>query len=101
MRTLFFTCIIMTICAGSYAQGWVGSGTNLFGVNSGLALSPLNVGIGVATPTAQFHTTGTVRFQGLPTTANNRILVTDANGNISYVAPTWLSGYSTWSERVW
>lgn len=87
MRTLFITCIVMTICAGTFAQGWVGSGTNLFGVNSGLALSPLNVGIGVATPTAQFHTTGSVRFQGLPITANSRVMVTDANGNVSYITP--------------
>ena len=40
--------------------------------------STSNVGIGTTSPTAQLHTTGTVRFQNYP----NTILTTDANGNL-------------------
>ena len=41
------------------------------------------VGIGVYIPTAQLHTTGTVRFAGLTVdSALNNIFVCDANGNL-------------------
>jgi hypothetical protein len=43
------------------------------------------VGIGTQTPTAQLHTTGSVRFGGL--TNNNsltRVIVSDVNGNLYY-----------------
>jgi hypothetical protein len=43
------------------------------------------VGIGTIAPTAKFHTSGTVRFEGLA--ANNaltNVLVTDASGNLSF-----------------
>jgi hypothetical protein len=50
-------------------------GTNLRG----------NVGVGTASPTAQLHTTGTVRFAGLTAdTTKTRVLVSDANGNLYY-----------------
>jgi hypothetical protein len=43
------------------------------------------IGVGTTTPTAQFHTTGSVRLAGL---TNNdtltKIVVADANGNLSY-----------------
>jgi uncharacterized coiled-coil protein SlyX len=55
------------------------TGDVLFGTTSG------NTGIGTNAPTAQLHTTGTVRFGGL--TNNNsltRILVCDATGNLYY-----------------
>ncbi len=43
-----------------------------------------NVGIGTTAPSAQFHTTGTVRFQGLTVNnAFNNIVVADANGNLA------------------
>ena len=41
-----------------------------------------NVGIGTTAPSAQLHSTGTVRFQTL-TGTGNRFVVTDLNGNIS------------------
>jgi hypothetical protein len=46
-----------------------------------------NVGIGTITPTAQFHTTGSVRLAGLhndSTGADPRIVVSDTSGNLSY-----------------
>jgi hypothetical protein len=53
-----------------------GSGTSLL-----LNPSGGNVGIGTTTPTAQFSTTGTVRFAGLGSGGAN--LVTDALGNVT------------------
>ncbi|MFN4086050.1 MAG: beta strand repeat-containing protein [Spirosomataceae bacterium] len=41
-----------------------------------------NVGIGTNAPSAQFHTTGSVRLQGLAGTGS-RMVVTDADGNLS------------------
>jgi hypothetical protein len=55
------------------------TGDVLLGTTSG------NTGIGTNSPSAQLHTTGTVRFGGL--TNNNsltRIVVSDANGNLSF-----------------
>jgi len=43
------------------------------------------VGIGSASPTAQLHTTGTVRFAGLTNDdTQTRVIVSDANGNLYY-----------------
>jgi len=43
-----------------------------------------NVGIGVANPTAQLHTTGTVKMDGLGTnTINTKVLTTDTVGNVT------------------
>ncbi|MEA1873023.1 MAG: shufflon system plasmid conjugative transfer pilus tip adhesin PilV, partial [Bacteroidota bacterium] len=41
------------------------------------------VGIGTTSPSAQFHTTGTVRFQNYPSGANGAIIRTDASGNLA------------------
>ena len=51
-----------------------------------MSISPTgNVGIGTITPTAQFHTTGTVRLAGLSKDSTmTRILVSDTSGNLSY-----------------
>lgn len=74
------------LCCGlaAHAQGWVGNGSgSLYPVNNSLGLSPLSVGIGTATPTDQFHTTGTVRFQGL--TQNDttfRVVTQDTSGRL-------------------
>jgi hypothetical protein len=49
------------------------------------ALKNGNVGVGTKAPTAQLHTTGSVRFSGL--TSNNtqaRVLVSDTSGNLYY-----------------
>lgn len=75
-------CVMMSQTI--FAQGWIGSGTNtIYGVNSTLGLSPLNVGLGTSSPSAQFHTTGSVRFQGLTTSTESQVLVSDASGNLS------------------
>jgi len=57
---------------------------------AGVAQTPLylnggNTGIGTSTPTAQLHTTGTVRFAGLTNDSTQaRVIVCDANGNLYY-----------------
>ncbi len=51
-----------------------------------MSISPTgNIGIGTINPTAQLHTTGTVRFSGLPQDNNQlRVLTSDTSGNLSY-----------------
>jgi hypothetical protein len=51
-----------------------------------------NLGVGTNAPTAQLHTVGTVRHQGLGT-GTGRILVADANGNV------FLSNIQTFSRE--
>jgi hypothetical protein len=54
------------------------------------------VGVGINTPEAQLHTTGSVRFAGLTNdNAKTRVLVSDANGNLSYRDAATLGGSST------
>lgn len=56
-------------------EGAIGLNVNMLGYT----------GIGTFTPTAQLHTTGTVRFAGLtPDSSQTRVLVSDANGNLFY-----------------
>jgi hypothetical protein len=52
-----------------------------------------NVGIGTITPTAQFHTTGTVRLAGLTSdSTKTRVLVSDTSGNLFYRSASSLGG---------
>ena len=52
-----------------------------------------NVGIGTITPTAQFHTTGTVRLAGLTSdSTKTRVLVSDTSGNLYYRSASSLGG---------
>jgi trimeric autotransporter adhesin len=56
---------------------------SIAGINS--APASTNVGIGTTAPTAQLHTTGTVKFAGLvANTTAARVVVSDADGNIAY-----------------
>ena len=58
---------------------WQIQGVDMFNKNSG------NIGVGITNPSAKFHTSGSLRFQGLSTsTTNTQILTTDNNGNVSY-----------------
>jgi hypothetical protein len=77
--------VLLAVCEILHAQGWVANPSSnfLYSVNGSLLLSPLSIGIGTSSPTAQFHTTGTVRLSGL-TTSNTltKLLASDASGNI-------------------
>src|ERR1044072_4247963 len=81
------------------AQGWVGDGTNkLYPVNNGLSLSPLSIGIGTSAPSEQFHTTGSVRFQGLTQSDTTvRIITQDANGKLYWRSEGSISAGGGWS----
>lgn len=62
--------------------------------NLGLVVNMLgNTGIGTLYPSAQLHTTGTVRFAGLTNdNSQTRVLVGDANGNLYYRDASTLAG---------
>ncbi len=85
--------LVLTILAGSLAhlasaQGWVGSSTtnSLYAVGpNGLALPGPRISVGTATPSAQLHTTGTVRFQGF-SGLDSRLTFVDLAGNLNVLA---------------
>ncbi|MFN5422632.1 MAG: hypothetical protein ACK5AO_05145 [bacterium] len=57
---------------------WKISGNNIYNKNAG------NLGIGTSTPSAQLHTTGDLRLEGLGSnTTNSKILTADDIGNIT------------------
>jgi hypothetical protein len=96
LNVLSIAGLAVLIPMNSLAQGWVGGpGDVLYPVNSGLTTSPMSLGIGLTNPTAQLHTTGTVRFQGLPTAAQSMILASDASGNISLMPVSSLPSSAT------
>ncbi|MGL5888247.1 MAG: T9SS type A sorting domain-containing protein [Bacteroidia bacterium] len=97
-RLITTAAVLFSAFTGLQAQGWVGQSANrLIAYNATPALTPLTVGIGVGTPTALFHTNGTLRFDGLGlNNALTRVLVTDASGNVSYRDASTLTG-TDWS----
>jgi trimeric autotransporter adhesin len=56
-----------------------------------------NVGVGTTAPTAQLHTTGSVRFQGAGTPAVGRVLTSDANGNATWQDPSGSGSGDDWA----
>jgi len=81
-KTLFIASACFLFNTSLHAQGWIGSSPDvLFPINTGLGLSPMNIGIGTATPSEQLHTTEGVRFEGLnPNDKPERYVVQDKNG---------------------
>lgn len=67
---------------------WKTAGNDIYNKNIG------KIGIGTASPSAQLHTTGDVRLEGIGTnTTNTKILTADASGNITTrLASELLSG---------
>jgi hypothetical protein len=64
---------------------------SISGVNS--ATDNVNVGIGTTAPTAQLHTTGTVKLAGLAINATApRVLVSDVDGNIGFKDAATIGG---------
>lgn len=71
------------------------SGTTLQSLVTSLIIKGTsgNIGIGTTTPSAQLHTTGTVRFAGLTSdSTRTRVLVTDNNGNVAYRSAASIGG---------
>lgn len=93
MKKIIITLIVSFLALRGYSQEvinakgtkvyidsskWTISGPHIYNKNPG------NVGIGVSAPTAQLHTTGTVRFAGVGVNVTNtKILTTDADGNVT------------------
>jgi hypothetical protein len=93
MKIIFLNiivCLIVVIAQGQSvidqkgtrisidSSKWKFSGNNIYNKNTG------NLGIGISAPTAQLHTSGDVRFQGIGTNSNNvKILTADDFGNIT------------------
>jgi hypothetical protein len=80
LRGIYYNPKLTSIVAGSkHIAIETVSGDVLIGTTSG------NVGIGTSAPSAQLHTTGTVRFGGLTSdSTQSRVIVSDANGNLFY-----------------
>lgn len=96
-----FIAISFAFSISSLAQGWVGNSqvnpNVLYGVNASTALSPLNVGIGTNAPSAQFHTTGSVRFAGITNdNTQSRVIVQDGTGNLYYRDVSTLGSAGGW-----
>ncbi len=88
------------IVIGNYVSNTIDDCIQL-GWNSSLADATMtltsggNVGIGTTAPSAQLHTTGTLRFSGAGTPAAGRVLTSDASGNATWQIPTGSS--SAWA----
>jgi len=60
-----------------------------------------NIGIGTITPTAQLHTTGSVRLAGLTNdSTKTRVLVSDTSGNLFYRSASSISGHWLYNNGV-
>ena len=89
--------VMLSITA--FSQGWLGNGSStLYPVNASLGLTPLSVGIGTNSPTAQLHTTGSLRLTGITqNNTYNRLLVQDTSGNVFWRDANTLGTGSGWS----
>jgi hypothetical protein len=79
LRGIYYNPVIGDLRGSRHISIETVTGDALFGTSSG------NMGIGTSAPSAQLHTTGTVRFAGLTSdTSKTRVLVSDADGNLFY-----------------
>ena len=96
----YLLIILFTLSASHDAasQRWKKSKPNtLYARNKGKAVAPILVGIGTKSPTALFHTIGTVRLEGL--TGNetaNRFVMMDPDGNLYWRDASGSSGGNGW-----
>ncbi len=67
-----------------------------------MSISPTgSIGIGTISPTAQLHTTGTVRLAGLTNdSTKTRVLVSDTLGNLFYRSASSISGHWLYNNGV-
>lgn len=105
MKTIYLLLLLFFSAAAANAQlvinskgtliyidssKWAVSGKDIYFKNTG------NVGIGTNKPSAQLHTTGSVRFAGIGISkTNTTILTTDGEGNVSTRSFTDLLSGST------
>jgi hypothetical protein len=96
MKKIVF--IFLLYATAGYGQGWMGKHPSLYALNDSLQLTPLNVGIGTNAPSAQFHTTGSVRLAGITNNNTfNRVLTQDSNGVLFWRNAATLGGGNSWS----
>jgi len=86
MKRILCSLLFLIFTRLVYAQGWIYTDSStIYPVNNSLNLGPIAVGIGTDKPSSQFHTTGSVRFQGLTEkTGQERMVVADINGVLYY-----------------
>lgn len=91
-----FTAFICSVAATG--QGWVGTGiSTIYAVNSTPSTTPVFVGIGTNAPSAQFHTTGSLRFQNLTNgDTMPRVLVQNTTGQVFWRNASTLGSGSAW-----
>lgn len=71
------------------------SGDDLASLTNVMSINSPNgwLGVGTITPSAQLHTTGTLRFEGAGTPGNGKVLTSDVNGNATWQnLPAGLTG---------
>lgn len=85
---------ILNILTGDNASGaasdesiFIGNVEFTSGIKKGVTIKNGFTGIGTISPTAQLHTTGTIRFEGAGTPTLGRSLVTDATGLATWQNP--------------
>jgi hypothetical protein len=109
LRTVFlFVLAIAFFSIDASAQRWKKKKKEtLYARNKKKQVSPVYVGIGIKDATAQLHTVGTVRHEGLQVNNNlNSILAIDGNGNVfwrdisSSLANAWFLGGNTASSSA-
>jgi hypothetical protein len=87
MKKIFLLLCSTFALSNVFSQGWVGNSASnkIITVNSALSTTPLNVGIGVTSPTEQLHTNAGVRFEGLTVDPNlTRLVVQSPTGKLFY-----------------
>jgi len=86
------TAAIVAERTGSWSQGKLHFAVNNSG-SAGKTTIPIlmtidgpsgNLGIGITAPSAQLHTTGSIRFQGAGTPGAGKVLTSDASGNATW-----------------
>jgi hypothetical protein len=84
LRALISIILCSFLISPATAQKWKKSKPNtLYARNKSKDLTPILVGIGTKNPSAQLHTTGTVRFEGITNLESaDRLLGMDNTGNL-------------------
>lgn len=79
-----FFAVLFSEAASAQRLKWKRSKPEtLYARNKKKQVSPIYIGIGTKTPTAQLHTIGTVRFEGLQINNSlNSVVAVDGNGNL-------------------
>ncbi len=94
-RGIYYNPILTNMNGSRHIAIETVSGDVLLGTTSG------NTGIGTNNPTAQLHTTGSVRFASLTQdSTQTRILVSDANGNLYYRSASSLAANDIFNSSL-